>query len=117
MSTDDKRLRKVARCLRKKMKLGTITYEEAQQLYDEAEPLSLSKNGAEEILKMIAADKPLPPSGRVEPSRAAKPLDKEVHLQATHLFRLPGESDPEAVLEEERIRQEMLKQEEINDKS
>mgnify|MGYP000296437822 CR=1 FL=1 len=72
MSADDKRLQKVARCLRKKMKLGTITYDEAQKLYDESEPAPLSKTGADDLLKMIAAGKPLPSSGRLEPFKVAE---------------------------------------------
>jgi len=115
MNSSDNYWYDVAGCLRRKMKVGSKTAEEALRALEEATPIPYSKEELEAMLKFATSDDVRLPKPTIEPFKVVDKTRTISPEQAVQLYRNQGESDDESDLLEEQLRKEMLEEENGDD--
>lgn len=115
MNNSDKFWYDAAGCLRRKLKVGSKTAEEAQKALEQATPIPYLKEELEAMLKFATSDDAKLPKPTIEPFKADDKTNTISPEQAVQLYRNQGESDAESDLLEEQLRKEMLAEENGDD--
>ncbi len=115
MNSSDKYWYDAAGCLRRKLKVGSKTAEEAQKALEEAASIPYSKEELEAMLRFATSDEVKLPKPTIEPVKLDDKTKTITTEQAVQLYRNQGESDAESDSIEEQLRKEMLDEENGDD--